>query len=235
MTPLTAAQALADATAALVQDNDVADVLARLLRDCAEVLSAEAVGLLVLTGDGDLELLSSTSHRLDELELYQIQQDSGPYVEAIRTGATTSCVGIDLIAQRWPEVGAAIVAAGYQGARAYPLRWHGSTLGAMNVFHADAEPVGADDALLGQSFADIATVVIVQSVDLTIEQVTARVYRALEARTAVERAKGVLAFSHELDMAQAYELLVRMAAENQSTLSATANQVIAQAQRRIDG
>jgi hypothetical protein len=231
MTPRTAVEAFAHATSALTEVHDVTDVLAGLVRDYAGVLSAQAIGFLVLGSHGDLELLSATSHEVAELEMFQIQQDTGPCIEAIRTSMTVSVIGADHIQARWPQVGPAITGAGYQSVQAYPMRWHGHTLGAMNVFHAGAAAVPTESAVLGQAFADIATVVMVQSTDLTLEQVTSNVQRALQARTTIEQAKGVLAYQHSLDMAAAYELLLSLAASD-STLTATAAHVIAQAQRR---
>ncbi|MDQ1720224.1 MAG: hypothetical protein QOE89_4177 [Pseudonocardiales bacterium] len=58
--------------------------------------------------------------------------------------------------------------------------------------------------------------------------------RALQARTTIEQAKGVLAYQHNLDMAAAYELLLSPAAAD-SNLTATAANVIGQAQRRSEG
>jgi hypothetical protein len=238
MTPRTVAQALADATSALTRDDDVTDVLARLIGDCAEVLSAEAIGVLVLNAQSDLELLSATSHRVAELELFQIQHDSGPCIDAIHSSAMVTATGATEMNRRWPAIGPVIAAAGYDALHAYPLRWHGHTLGAMNVFHgapADAVDVApAERALLGQTFADIATIVIVQSTDVTLQQVTDRVQQALQARTTIEQAKGVLAYQHNLEMSDAYELLRTMAAPG-STLTATAAAVIAEARQRADG
>ena len=232
MTTRTAAQALADATAAMTRGSDVTDVLDRLVRDSAEALGAQAVGLLVQTSGGDLELLSATSHQVAELELFQIQHDSGPCIEAISSGTAVAQTGPDEIRARWPQSGAAITGAGYQAVRAYPLRWRGHTLGALNAFHASPSPQDSDTGLLGQALADIATVVILQTGRLSAEQITDRVQQALQARTAIEQAKGVLAYARKLEMAAAYELLRELAASSQTTLSATAAAVIAEAQRR---
>jgi hypothetical protein len=174
----------------------------------------------------------ATSHQVAELELYQIQQATGPCIDAIRAGSALSHYGADEIEARWPRVGAAITGAGYQAVEAYPLRWHGHTLGAVNVFHRAAGPPPADNGLLGQALADIATVVIVQSADLSARQITDRVQQVLQARTNIEQAKGVLSYSRNLDMAGAYELLRRLAADQRTTITATAAGIIACAQAR---
>jgi transcriptional regulator with GAF, ATPase, and Fis domain len=231
MTGRTAAQAFADATSALTHDHDVTDVLARLIRDCAEVLSAKAIGVLVLNAHADLELLSATSHRVAELELFQMQQDNGPCIEAIRRSAVVSVIGEQAIKDRWPDVGLAIADAGYDAVHAYPLQWHGHTLGAMNVFHAKPSAAPPEQEQLGQAFADIATIVIVQSTDLTLPQVTDRVQQALQARTLIEQAKGVLAYQHNLDMATAYDLLLTVTG-SEAALTATAAGVIDHARQQ---
>jgi GAF domain-containing protein len=232
MTARTAAQALADAASALTGDDDVTDMLARLLDDARSVLGAQAVGLLMLTRAGDLELLSATSHRAAELEIFQIQHDSGPCVDAIRTGEQLSVSGDSEIRGRWPETGPAIVGAGFSAVHAYPLRWHGRVLGAMNVFRDDTSLPEAGEENSGQAFANIATIVIVQPAGLSEQQVTDRVKQALEARTVIEQAKGVLAYTRGLDMSAAYDLLRVLAADRGSSLTATAADVIAGARQR---
>ena len=58
MTSTTAAQAFADAASRMVSRGDPAGDLVLLLIDCADLLSAEAVGLLVAIPDNGLELLA---------------------------------------------------------------------------------------------------------------------------------------------------------------------------------
>lgn len=232
MTATTASQAFVDAAAAMVQQDDVADTLARLLDNCADLTSAGAIGLLVKDSQGRLEVLSATSHLAVELELYQLQLETGPCVEVALAGAVVSVRSDSEITTRWDKVGAAIVAAGFHAVHAVPLRWHGQLIGAMNAFHAGPETVDEDSEQLTQAFADIATLVIVQSTTLTSTEVDERVRTALAGRTVIEQAKGVLAETTGADMASAYRQLVRHAAENHTSLTDAATHIIQQAQRR---
>jgi hypothetical protein len=232
MTARTATQAFAAATAALTSGRDATDVLDQLVRDSAEVLGAKAVGLLVVAADGGPELLSATSHQMAELELFQIQQDNGPCVEAIRDGAPVCADGQDDIRARWPRIGEAMTSAGCRSLRAYPLHWRDRTLGALNAIYGSEASVTADAGLLGQALADMAAAIIVQTSDLTDEQITERMQQVMQARTVIEQAKGILAYARNIDLAAAYDLLRRIAAESRATLTDTAADVIARAQNQ---
>ena len=123
MSPRTAAEALAEAAASLVRpDSDVAGILAELLVSYSDLVWADAAGLLVRTESGAIELLSATSHRAAELELYQLQTHSGPCVDAVDTGREVVVGTPSDIENRWPQVGPAFVAAGYQTVHATPMR-----------------------------------------------------------------------------------------------------------------
>ena len=92
MSARTASDAFAAATAALVTETDTAGILANVLADTAEVLRADSVGLLVYTPRrNQLELLSSTSHVAAELELYQLQHDTGPCLEVMHSNHRSWC------------------------------------------------------------------------------------------------------------------------------------------------
>ncbi len=222
----TTADAFGDAAAAMVSEHVVADVLAQLLTDCTDLVSAEAVAILVVDRTDQLSLLSSSSHRAAELEMLQIQRSSGPCIDAIRTGRHVSARGADELIGRWDEVGQAIVRLGFQRVDAYPMRWRGRVLGGLNIFRQ--EPVDTDDetATLSQAFADVATLVVVQSTEIPSDQVAARVHEAIMARAQVEQAKGVLAQVHGIDMAEAYEKLRALAAQTGRSLTETAQRVV---------
>lgn len=85
MSPTTT-DVLAATVAQMVGHGDVTDHLGHLLTDGTGLLQASALGLLVRAHpDEPLELLSATSHRVAELELFQRQLDQGPCVDVLHT------------------------------------------------------------------------------------------------------------------------------------------------------
>lgn len=235
MSPRTSAQALAETTSALLRDYDVTGLLAHLLRDVSAFVPADAAAILVRDAEGDLDVLSATSHRAAELEVYQAQTDEGPCVDVVGDGLSSSVAGRDAVVARWPRVGPKIVALGFLSVHAFPLRWHDRIIGGLNLFSSAA--VELDDAAreLAQAFADIATLVLLHPQQIDQEELTRNLKRALEGRIVVEQAKGALAYQLELDMSAAYEELLRRADQNGSTLTETANAILRSTQDRRPG
>jgi hypothetical protein len=226
MTARTPATVLAQAASTLVGEHDVTDALARLVMDLADVADAQAVAIVVLLDDGRLELLTSTSHRMAELEIFQVTNDEGPCIEVVRSGAAVSLEGEGAILQRWPVVGRAIVDAGFGGVHAFPMQWHGQVLGGLNVFSASSVALDESVICLGQAVADVATLLILQEKNPDPDTIAERIRETLRGRVEVERAKGALAYQQSLDMARAYEVLLERAAATGRSLTETAKQVL---------
>jgi GAF domain-containing protein len=232
MSARTSAQVLADVASALVVDHETTGLLARLMGDAAEVLPADAAALLVRAADGGLELLSATSHRVGELEIYQAQHQAGPCVDVVRTGRADSALGAEEIVRRWDDVGRLIVDAGFQAVHAFPMHWRDHVIGGLNVFGVAPEGLSAASMAAGQSFADLATLAIVAPTALSDDELGRRVTEALEGRVVIEQAKGVLAVQLGVDMATAYSVLLERSSSNGASLAAAAERVVHDAQQR---
>jgi hypothetical protein len=226
-----AADALARASAALVGETDVVGFLAILLASSADVLRIDASGILVQDGQ-QLDLLAASSHAAIELELHQAQLVEGPCIDSHLSGAAVNAHGPDLVT-RWPKFGRMMLDAGFSAVHASPLRWHGQALGAMGMFRRSDDLFTPEEETVAQAFADLATLLIVQTDKVDLDTIRHRVQEALTARIVVEQAKGVLSETQGVDMAEAYQLLLGRAEGNGADLTTTARAVIDQAHRPI--
>ena len=231
MTDSISMKVLAESSAALVQDYDLAGAMVRVLVEATEALRADAGGLLVENGDRGLELLSATSHGAAELETYQALSGDGPCVECMRT---QEAVGLDLeaVQSRWPDVARLMESAGFHWVLATPLRWHGTALGGLNLFFARApgdEPGRTREA---QVFSDILSLFIVNAQPISPAMLRLRVELALTGRAVIEQAKGVLAEQEGVDMAAAYRRLLELQERTGDRLSDVARSLIREAQGR---
>jgi hypothetical protein len=219
----------AAATAALVTSDDTLGIIISLLRDATSVLAAAGAGLVVTSATGDLELLASISHRAEELELFQLQADAGPCVDASRTGNTVISSSAQETTSRWPALSSAFAAAGFAALHATPMRWHGQTLGAVNFFWNSDHDTGPDSALI-RGYTDVATIAVVHAGHVTATQLRERTRAALTSRHLIEQAKGVLAYRDHIDMQTAYTRLLQIAERDRVAVSAAASQIIEEAQ-----
>lgn len=224
-------RAISAAVSTMVGQHDVANTLSHLLHACCAAYPAESVALLVRAASGELELLSASNHDVEGIELLQIQSQEGPCAEVIGSDRPVIVSGAAALVERWPEVGPAIVAAGFDAAHAYPMRWRGHTIGGLNIFLRAGATV---DESVGQLIADLATLAVLQSDDLSLDQLVARVHEAVAARAIIEQASGVLAHRERIDVNQAHVRLLEIARTTGVGLSAAASQVLTSAYESPD-
>lgn len=229
MEALRAADALAKASSALVGETDVAGFLANLLESSTEVLRLDAAGVLV-EDDGHFDLLAASSHAAVELELHQAQLEEGPCVDAYSSGAAVNA-GSSEVLTRWPRFGPSMTDSGFHAVHASPLRWHGVALGAMGMFRRADEELTPDEETVAQAFADLATLLIVQTDKVDLDNVKRRIQEVLTTRIVIEQAKGVLAETSGVTMAEAYQMLLDRAAQIGARLTTTAREVVDEAHR----
>ncbi len=216
-------------TAALVKPRDVVGTAIGLLQATVDAAGAAAAGLIMRhLGQDRLQLLAATSHRAEELEVYQAQHEQGPCYDAVETASIVRAGSAAEIVARWPDVAAAFDRAQFRSVQAVPLRWHGDVIGALNLFwDRDAAPI---DWPFGIVFANLATLTVIHSDAVTAGQVLDRTRSALGERTIIERAKGVLAQEHDLTMDAAYTQLLELAARNDQLITTTAAAIVDHAQ-----
>lgn len=215
-------ETLSRAATDLVTQDDVADGLDAYLHVVAHALEAASVGLLVRGRFAEPELFSATSHRTEELELYQVAHGDGPCLECLSTGQVVKETGAG-VGRRWPQFGPAMRAAGFQGVTAIPLRWHENIVGALNIFHV--EPVALDPHQLTAGHCAAAVATLALSSVGTADRLTRNIVSSLNSRVIIEQAKGFLSDRHEIDLPSAYAELCSRAWSTGRSLPSVAREV----------
>src|SRR6201994_1998974 len=70
----------------LVGGFDVVDFLHGLADRCVELLAVDAAGLMLADQRGSLRVVASSSEQARLVELFQLQHEEGPCLEAFQTG-----------------------------------------------------------------------------------------------------------------------------------------------------
>jgi GAF domain len=129
---------------------------------CVSLLGVSAAGVMLASPAGSLGRVASSSEAMRLLELFELQQQEGPCLDAFRTGERVGHENLEAGAGRWPSFSAAALQAGFQSASALPLRLREVALGALNLLSVTRAPMDKADVIVAWAFADLATLSIVQ-------------------------------------------------------------------------
>ena len=198
--------ALADT---LVDEYDIIDLLDQLVAYSVELLDADAAGIMLADGHGQLHAVAASSEDAKLMELLQLQAEQGPCVDCFQRSAAVSAPNLLEAADRWPRFAASVQQRGaFASVHAVPLRLRGEAIGALNLLHRVPGPLADDDLALGQALADIATIGILQERAIRRgEVVNEQLQTALTSRVIIEQAKGVLAQYSGLAMDEVFTQL----------------------------
>ncbi len=109
------------------------------------------------------------------------------------------------------------------------MRLREQILGALNLFRCAPSAIPADVTAVAQSFANVATISILQLRALRHSEVVAeQLQSALNSRILIEQAKGILAERRRIGIADAFTLMRSYARNRNRLLSQVAKAVITQ-------
>lgn len=196
----------------MVHDYDVVDLSTVLSEACVEVLDVTAAGLMLASPDGNLRVMTSSSEEMRLLELFESQADEGPCCDCYRSGQPVVNVDLEATDRRWPVFAPRALDGGFRAVHALPMRHRARTVGALNLFRASSGALDPDDLAVAQAFADVATITILQDrAGSEAQVVNGQLNHALQSRIVIEQAKGIVAESAKIDMAEAFLRLRRHA------------------------
>ena len=192
----------------LVDDYDVVDLLTGLAGRCVNLLGVSAAGVMLASPEGTLGLVASSSEAMRLLELFELQAQEGPCLDAFRTGERVEHENLQAGSGRWPSFSTAALAVGFHSAFALPLRLRDVTIGALNLLGVTQTPMDEADVIVARAFADLATLSIVQHrATIEAQRLNEQLSGALTSRVVIEQAKGVISERARVDLAEAFTRL----------------------------
>ena len=211
----------------LVAEFDVIDFLHTLVERTVALLDADAGGIMLADHRGGLEVLAASSHEVRLVELFELQHNEGPCLDAYRSGQVVTKATPAEMRDAWPTFTRRLEEAGYASAQAVPMRLRDEVIGALNVFRVAPGGLAEADLKLARALADVATVGLLQertirARDLLAEQLQV----ALNSRILIEQAKGALAERNGVGVDEAFTLMRTHARRHGIPLPAVAAGVV---------
>lgn len=226
------ARTFVDVADTLVAEFDVVDFLTLLTTRCVELFELSEAGLLLADPPNGLRVAASSSHEIEVLELFEIQDDDGPSVDCYHTGEQVHCDDISNATERWPRFATKALTAGWLSVHALPMRLRDRVIGTLSLLRSRPGALAAGDIVAAQALADVATIGILQHRAAEEQRLLAeQLQYALNSRVAVEQAKGVLAEYSDRDMEQAFSALRHYTREHNERLVDVAHAIVG---RKLD-
>ncbi|MCU1529976.1 MAG: transcriptional regulator [Frondihabitans sp.] len=211
----------------LVAGFDTIDLLQALVEKSTELFDAADAGIILANASNELEVLASTSERSRLIGLLQLGAGRGPCVEAFTSGRVVSVPNIRTTSERWPVFAEQALESGYLSVHAIPLRLRETSLGSLNLFREDTGALNEVDAVAAQALADVATISLLQERALRETDVAREhLQRALDSRVVIEQAKGVISFTHDVDMDAAFKVIREHARSHQIRLVDLSREIV---------
>ncbi len=218
-------QALVEMADTLVGDFDVVEMLTALTSRCIDLLGVSAAGVMLAKPTSDLHLVASSNETMRILELFELQAEEGPCLDAYHAGETISHQILRTGGSaRWPRFSAAALDAGFQSVSALPLRLRDTTIGALNLFSTGEAQIRESDAVVARALADLAAISIIQHRAADERQrINDQLSHALSSRIVIEQAKGIISERAGIDLQEAFTRLRRYARDHNVGLTDVAH------------
>jgi len=211
----------------LVDDFDVVELLTMLSDRCVELLGAAATGIMLANASGNLQVMAASSEDANLLELFQIQNEEGPCLDAFRSGQAVAHANLGE-GSSWPRFGQLALGAALPSVHAFPMRVRTHVLGTLNLFMATPTPLSEADVLVAQALAHAATLALLHNEAAQDSQrLTAQLQGALNSRVTIEQAKGAIAERARIGTDEAFVRLRHYARGHNLKLTDVATGVVA--------
>lgn len=200
-------------------DLDLLTAAQAIIDLAGQVLSCDHAGLAVLGAHGRLETYASTGPTDGKGDLWQYDLGQGPCVSASTEGKVF--VSNDIASdQRWPDWGPKAATLGLGSVLAVPLSLGDRDLGALSLYAASPQaytPMERDRAVLFCAHATAA---------LTWVREREHLRTAIDSRTQIGQAQGILMARFGLDAPQAFAVLRRYSQDANRKLRDVARGVV---------
>lgn len=207
----------------------VPGILSTLADRSGELLGADAASVTAAPGKDGPPHVAGSGPEVSALELAASDWGEGPGHECRAGGAALPATDLTgrAAGERWPRYAPWARELDFACAAALPLRDGDVTFGALVLLYAPGRAVSECALVLGQSLADFTanSLLLVRE----LEQSRARseqLQRALDSRTVIEQAKGVLAARRAISPDEAFVLLRGHARSRRRVLAEVARDVI---------
>lgn len=204
---------MGDAARELQNQSDAAETMQTAVEVAVrEMDGADGAALSIILRGGKVQTLAASSDAAGRADELQYELEEGPCLEAVWEEALVR--SRDFAAEeRWPRWAARVAEeTGYRSMMAFQLFTTGDAVGALNLYSTSAHGFDAADRELGLALAAHISVAVRQSQEI------ADLKCALDGRTVISQAVGMLMERYGLPPEGAFSVLTRVSTTTNTKL-----------------
>ncbi|GAA1571366.1 GAF and ANTAR domain-containing protein [Kribbella hippodromi] len=185
------------------------------------LVGADHAGVMLVHGRKRVEIAATTGPVVDRADQLQLELDEGPCLSAIEAGATF--VITDTRSEpRWPRWCHEVNQLGIGSVLSIRLATDESKVGALNLYADTVDRFGdPDDIVVGQILAQHASIALDSARKLD------NLHEAVDGRTVIGQAQGILMERFDLHPDQAFAVLRRYSQQTNTRLGEIARKLVA--------
>ena len=226
--PFELEQAVRRMSTLLVTDDLVRDGLRRIVAAAVDIVDGCDAASVSLLLEGEPTTAAASDRSILEVDLAQYRNDSGPCLDAARTG---SSIRIDYwpADERYQPTRPSADALGISSSLSLPLRMaDGRSVGSLNLYSSDRGAFDADENVAAEFLAAQAAALLETSeLLMASSEFIDEAQLEGERRTTVAQAEGVLMVLQQCSLQQARGLLQSASRDRGRTLVEVARSVLA--------
>jgi GAF domain-containing protein len=226
------AEALLELATIVYEGETLASVLERVAHVAKRTVpGAEEVSVTLIRNEEPFTAAYTGQLALDADEL-QYARDYGPCVDAGRAGIVLRVD--DMRAEtRWPGYAAAVAERGVLSSLSTPLPIQDEFIGALNIYATKPHAFPPEHVPIAESIASYAAVAVHNAQTFNRAADLARhLAQAMEHRSVIEQAKGILMHEQRCSAEEAFGILTRVSQRANIKLRDIAAQMVEQVDRR---
>jgi transcriptional regulator with GAF, ATPase, and Fis domain len=196
---------------------------------CQTISACDASSISLLGGNGKVVTTAVTNELAAQMDELQYRCGEGPCLEAIRTGqlVRVADLGAD---KRFPRFSALAAGTEASAALALPLQVEKRSIGALNLYAATTGAFDEGDEAAAERLAMQAAVVVANATAFDqVARLVQQLQTAMESRSEIEQAKGVLMAQSKVGPDEAFSILRQISQQENVKLRDVARRVVSQA------
>lgn len=183
-------------------------------------VNGDDAGVMLVHARDKVETPAGTSAQVDRAHQLQAELDEGPCLAAVEGGDLVYVVANTLGDERWPRWGRAASELGYFSVVSASLETESRRIGSLNVYSRSMDAFDERDAEVARILSDHASAAIAAA------KTQHELEKALDTRTLIGQAQGILMHAFEIDAAKAFGYMRRLSQHQNVKLVRIAEDII---------